>query len=173
LILVIVVAKKNTTHVEFVKIGEKLKEVVTFLDNAGKPLYKHISPLMLEFKFRDIVQVIVGASILAIPVGFTEETWVLGANLPLWNIFGFFLLSLFFISCFVYYNYYMNHIKTYYFDFFKRVFATYFLSFLVVSIVLILIQKAPWSIDPLLALKRVVLVTFPASMSAAVADMVK
>jgi uncharacterized membrane protein len=166
-------ADKNGIRIEFVKIGEKLKEVVTFLDQAGKPLYKHISPLMLEFRLRDIVQVIVGASILAIPVGFTEETWTLGANLPLLNIFGFFLLSLLFISCFVFYTYYRAHIKSYYVEFFKRVFFTYFFSFLVVAVVLMLIQKAPWSTDFMLALKRVVLVAFPASMSAAVADMVK
>ena len=127
-----------------------------------------------EFHPRDLLQVIVGASILAIPVGLTEETWRLGETLPFFNIIVFMLVSLLFISAFVYYNYYKIHgLKEHHTKFLKRVLLTYVFSFLVVALLLSLIQKTPWTTDWILALKRVVIVTFPASMSAAVADMIK
>ena len=130
--------------------------------------------ILKEFEKKDVIEVLVGASILAIPVGFTEETWPLGESLPIPNIFGILILSLAFISVFVYYqyhhkHYHPNHVK----EFTKRVAFTYIGSFLVVAIMLTLIQQAPWSTEAVIALKRTVLVTFPASMIALVADMFK
>lgn len=127
-----------------------------------------------EFNLKDVLQVIIGAAILAIPVGFTEETWKLGVELPLWNVMGFLLLSLLFIGTFVFYNYHhKSHMDASWDEFAKRIAATYIFSFLVVAILLTLIQKAPWITDIALAFKRTILVTFPASMSAAVADTIK
>jgi len=128
---------------------------------------------VLKFYPKDILQVIIGASIMAIPVGFTEEAWTLGETLPLLNVMALGIVSIVFISSFVFYNYYRYHIKAHFLEFMIRVFLTYFLALLVVSFLLTLIQVTPWNVDFLLSLKRVILVTFPASMSAAVADMVK
>ena len=55
----------------------------------------------------------------------------------------------------------------------KRACSTYFISFMVVALLLTLIQRTPWNTDWIIAFKRVVIVTFPASMSAAVADVIK
>ena len=157
-----------------IRVAGKLKEVVTVSDEKGKVLHRILSPLMVEFYPRDLIQIIVGATILAIPVAFTEETWNLGQKLPLSNVIVLFALSLLFISIFVYYNYYrQNSVKPYIDEFFKRTFGTYIGAFVVVTILLVVIQKAPWTTDWLLALKRTIIVTFPASMSAAVADMIK
>lgn len=144
-------------------------------EKGNKILQKIISPIIVKFSLRDVLQVIIGASILAIPVGFTEETWRLGEVLPLSNILGFLLLSIFFIFTFVYYHYHhrKNEIKGHWEEFTKRVLATYLLSFIVVGVLLTLIQRAPWMTDFILAFKRAVLVTFPASMSAAIADTIK
>ncbi len=162
------------TKKEIIRVGGKLKEIVTVVDSKGNLLHKIISPLMVEFYARDVVQIIVGASILAIPIAFTEETWRLGELLPLVNVIGIMLMSLFFIAVFVFYNYYRkSQLREHWDEFLKRVFSTYIISFLVVALVLTLIEKAPWSTDHLLAIKRVILVAFPASMSAAVADMLK
>ena len=159
---------------EIIDVEGKLREIVTVYDDSGKVLHKMMRPLMLEFKPKDVLQVVIGATILAIPVGFTEETWKLGEMLPIENVIGFMLISLFFISAFVYYNYYRaNGIKGHYKKFFKRVLSTYIISFLVVALLLTLIQKAPWGLNSVLAYKRTVLVAFPASMSAAIADMIK
>lgn len=136
-----------------------------------------IRPIKSEFDNRDILQVIIGASILAVPVGFTEETWNLGENLPLLNTMILLFAALVFISIFAYSHYHKGKMKTnagYQLKHFsKRVFFTYLFSFLIVAALLTVIQVAPWSTDPMLALKRTIIVTFPSSMSAAVADILK
>lgn len=165
--------KDIKTKKEVVRIAGKLKEIITIRDEKGKILHKIISPLMVEFHPKDVLQVIIGAAILAVPVGFTEETWNLGETLPLPNIVGLFLLSLLFISMFVYYNYYKGKLKEHLGEFIKRVCSTYFISFMVVALLLTLIQRTPWNTDWIIAFKRVVIATFPASMSAAVADVIK
>lgn len=127
------------------------------------------------FYLRDMLQIVVGASILAVPVAFTQEVWDLGSNLPLLNVIGISLLSLLFIVAFVYYNYHHDHptAKLHYNEFIKRVLVTYIFSMIIVAIILTLIQVAPWQTEWVLALKRVLIVSFPASMSAAVADALK
>ena len=127
-----------------------------------------------EFEFQDLLQVLIGASILAIPVGFTEETWELGLSLPFLNVFLLFILSILFISVFVYYHYYSQHgLQKHLWEFIKRTFSTYVASFAVVAVLLTIIQRTPWTVDFILALKRTIIVTFPSSMSAVVADILK
>jgi len=138
----------------------------------SKTIQKIFHPIA-EFKLRDMLQVIVGAAILATPVGFTEETWKLGEMLPVPSIIVFFALSLIFISFFSYYHYHGHLDEKKWKELIKRTFATYILSFLVVSTILTLIQKAPWQTDIILALKRAVLVSLPASMSGSLVDTLK
>jgi len=164
----------DKAETKILRINGRLREVIAVLDEKGKVVHRFLNPVQLEFSFRDLIQVIVGATILAVPVAFTEETWVLGANLSMLSVMVLLLFSLLFISIFVYYNYYKHHgIKGYYDEFFKRVISTYVASFLVVSLLLVVIQKAPWMTDWAVALKRTIIVAFPASMSAAVADVMK
>ena len=155
------------------RISGKLKELVVVRDEKGNVIHRILNPMMVELYPRDLLQIMVGASILAIPVAFTEEVWNLGGSLPIVNVFGVLLLSLVFISLFVYYNFYRGSLKEHKAEFFKRILSVYLFSFLVVSLLLTLIQRAPWQTDMVLALKRAVLVSFPASMSAAVSDMLK
>ena len=144
------------------------------LDVKSRLKVNFVEPLFHEFHLKDILQIMIGAAILAIPVGFTEETWRLGEVLPLSHIIGFIILSLSFTGAFVYYHYHRHHcLKAHHMEFIKRVVSTYLLSFLVVAVLMTLIQKAPWSTNWLLAFKRVVLVTFPASMSGTIADVIK
>jgi uncharacterized membrane protein len=166
-------SKKLETKRDIVRVGGKLREIVTVLDERGKVVHKIMNPLMIEFRPRDIMQIIVGATILAVPVAFTEETWKLGESLPLPNVISLALVSFIFISAFVYYNYYRNSMKKHYIEFIKRTFSVYFFSLTVVALILTTIQRAPWTTDLALAIKRMIIVAFPASMSAAVADMIK
>ncbi|MBU1111845.1 MAG: DUF2391 family protein [archaeon] len=165
-----VTSKTVTTKKEVVRVDGKLKEITTVKDLKGKILHKIIQPLRVEFHLKDLLEVIIGASILAIPVALTEETWRLGETLRILNLIGFLVISFLFIGGFVYYTYYRKHIKEHWTKFIKRVFFTYIISFLVVGMLLTLIDKAPWTTDWLLALKRVIIVTFPASMSGTIAD---
>lgn len=155
------------------RIGGYLHRIVPIADKSGEVISYALKPLMLEFKPRDIMQVIVGASLLAIPVSLTEEAWNLGELLPNTNIFVIAILSLMFVSVFVYFNFYKVTLKGYVFDFIKRVFGTYFISLIVVALILTIIQKCPWGIDNVLAIKRIIIVAFPAAMSGTLSDTIK
>jgi uncharacterized membrane protein len=155
------------------RVGGYLKEVLTVVDATGHIVGQTVSPLMIEFRARDVMQIVVGASILAVPVAFTEETWNLGANLPLQNVLALTAISIVFIAAFVYYNFYRYHLNQHVFEYIKRVAAIYLFSLAVVGLILTIIQKCPWGIDNLLAMKRIIIVAFPASMSAAVSDTLK
>jgi len=164
---------KLKSNREVIRVGGRLKELTIIKDEAGNVIHKILSPLMLEFKPKDILQVIVGSTILAIPLAYTQEVWDLGTSMSMRNIFFLLLLSLTFISGFVYYTYYRKDFKSHYIEFIKRSFSTYVFSFLIVTLILALIGKAPWTVDWVLAFKRTVLVAFPASMSATIADTIK
>ena len=79
---------------------------IPVVDETGKVVQHVLKPFMVEFRPRDLMQVIVGASLLAVPIAFTEETWKLGENLPLLNIGILAGISLFFIAVFVYVHFY-------------------------------------------------------------------
>ncbi len=165
--------KEHQIKKEIIRIGKYLNEIITIKDSAGNLIHKITKPLMIELYPRDIIQIVVGATLLAIPVTFTEETWKLGEGLPLINVLIIALISILFIALFVYYNYYRQHLKSHYLEFLKRIISTYLISFIVVGIILLLINKAPLDNNWLITLKRIIIISFPASMSAAVADIIK
>lgn len=169
--------KTLKTRREIIKVHGHHREITTVHDHEGKVVHKIVSPLMVEFHPRDLLQVMLGSALLAVPVGYTEETWRLGEQLPLPNILTILAISIIFIASFVYYNYYKhnNHnLKLHFGAFVKRVLATYFVSLVVVAFLLTVIQVAIWTgPESITAFKRVVIVTFPASISAAVADFLK
>jgi len=146
----------------------------SLIQKEEKALGHLIQPFVKsDFKLKDILQIIIGATILAVPIGFTEETWRLGEQLPLANIFGIMAISVIFIIIFTYYYYHHTRNKENFGDFFKRVTFTYLISFLLVAIILGLIQVTPWETDAVLAFKRVIIVALPSSMSAVIADTFK
>jgi len=155
------------------RVGGYLHRVVPIADSAGNIISHALKPLMVEFRPRDLMQVIVGASILAVPVAFTEETWRLGQTLPFRNVQILSAVSLLFIALFVYFNFYRFAFKGHVLEYVKRVVSIYLFSLLVVSALLTVIQQAPWASNVVLAVKRVLIVAFPASMSAAVSDALK
>lgn len=150
-----------------------LHRVIPIVDKSGQVVQRLIKPLMVEFRLRDVLQTVVGASILAIPAAYTEEAWNLGRDLPLANILAIVFMSVLFISMFVYFNFYKGYIAEYRAQFVLRVVTTYVVSALVVATLLTVIGQCPWGVDNALALKRIVVVAFPASMSATVTDALK
>lgn len=155
------------------RIGGYLHRVVPIVGKSGEVLNYVLKPLMVEFKPRDVLQVVVGASILAIPVSMTEEAWVLAEELPLLNVGLLSLLSVLFVGLFVYFNFYKNYLAGHAWNLVKRVVGTYLISLAVVALLLTILQKCPWGVDNLLALKRIVIVAFPACMSATISDTLK
>lgn len=162
---------KKDTQVK--RIGGYLYKISEVKDDEGNVLNHLFRPLMVEFKPRDILQVIVGSSLLAIPMAFTAETWDLGVELPLNNVILLGMISIFFVALFVYFNFYRFYMKRNKIHYVVRVLATYLIAFAVVALLLTLLGKCPWGADNILALKRIIIVAFPASMSATVSDVLK
>lgn len=161
------------TKNETIRVNGKLKEMLTIHDSQGNVISKIISPLMLEFHVRDFFQVIVGSVVLAFPMSLSDEVWTITQSLPLSNILIFAICSLVFIGLFVFYNFYRGSIKNHVGDYIKRIALTYTLTLLVSAFFLGILQKAPWGVDNMLALKRVLLIAFPAAFSATIADSIK
>ena len=150
-----------------------LHRIIPIVDKAGNVIQRLVKPLEVEFRLRDVLQTVVGASILAIPAAYTEETWELGSDLSTTNIVGIAALSITFIATFVYHNFYKGYFAQFKTQYFIRVIATYLISLLVVATLLALIDKTPWGVDNAVAIKRIIVVGFPAAMSATVADAIK
>ncbi|MEK7188941.1 MAG: DUF2391 family protein [Patescibacteria group bacterium] len=142
-------------------------------DEMQDILRRATNPLRTEFLLKDVLQVIIGATILAVPVGLSQESWGLASELPASRIAILAAISIVFIGTFVYYNYYRGTFAEHWDEYIKRVLSTYIFSLLVVAGLLSIIEVAPWSMDWVLTLKRTIIVAFPASMSAVVADTIK
>ena len=97
----------------------------------------------------------------------------MGEMLPLRNVLLLSAISLLFIALFVYFNFYRFAFKGHVWEYGKRVVSIYVFSLVVVGALLTIIQQAPWATEAVLALKRTLIVAFPASMSAAVSDALK
>lgn len=165
--------KEPNSKYKIKRIGGYLHKIIPVVDNTGKVINTIIAPFMVELKPRDIIQIIVGATILAIPVGLTEETWILAQELKIENVLSLGILSVLFISLFVYFNSYRFNLKKHISEYIKRVLATYLLSLFVVGLLLTIIEKCPWGVDNLLAIKRIIITAFPASMAATISDNMK
>jgi len=151
----------------------RLHRIIPILDASGNIIHRVVKPLMVEVRPRDVMQILVGSSILAVPAAYTEETWNLGASLPLSNVLLLGTISLGLIALFVYYNFYRHYFLEYRAQYLLRVASIYIISLTVVGLLLTILQKCPWGTDPVLAIKRIIIVALPASMSAAITDVLK
>ncbi len=165
----------SNPKVEIKRLGRSgyLHTIIPIFDSSGRVIQPIVKPLMVELNLHDIIQIVVGATLLAIPMAFTEETWQLGSTLPNANVAILSLVSISFIALFVYVHFYRFYLKGYVLEYFKRVFAIYIISLIVVGLLMTLIQQCPWGVNNILAIKRIIIVAFPASMSAVATDALK
>lgn len=122
------------------------------------------------FNFEDVIQVIVGASALSVPIAFSEESWNLSRTLPMENIIILVLLSLIFINLYSFQVIFQADIKYRVGTFFCRTLFDYSLTILVVFIVLYALNRMPLIAEPVVSIKRILILSFPASMGAVVVD---
>ena len=124
----------------------------------------------LRFNLEDASQITIGAFALAIPISFSEEAWKLSETLPLFNLFLLLFLSIVFLSFYTYQSIFQADIKYKKVAFVFRVFIAYFIAFLVVSLILLAINKWPIIDETILAIKRIIIISMPASMGAIIVD---
>jgi uncharacterized membrane protein len=123
-----------------------------------------------HFNLEDASQVLVGAFALAVPISFSEEAWRLGESLPMANLLMLFSLSVIFLSFFAYQSVFQSRIRHRVSIFIFRVIIAYTIAAIVVALVLLCLDKLPLLAEPLVAIKRIIVITMPASMGAIVVD---
>ncbi|WP_299775706.1 DUF2391 family protein [uncultured Pseudoteredinibacter sp.] len=126
--------------------------------------------LNLSLNLEDINQIIIGAFALAVPISFSEEAWRLGESLPNLNLGLLFLLSILFLAIFAYQNVFQGNIKFRILVYSIRIFIAYIIAATVVALVLLSLNKFPILEDPYIAIKRLIVITMPASMGAIIVD---
>ena len=123
-----------------------------------------------HFNSEDLGQISIGAFALSVPIAFSQEALDLAAALPLGNMILVVLLSLGFIALFAYQSVFQARIRTRIAVFLLRIVLAYTLTLIIVSIVLLALDKWPLLSEPYLALKRTLLIAMPASMGAIIVD---
>jgi uncharacterized membrane protein len=118
----------------------------------------------------DIIQVVVGASALTVPVAFSEESWRLSETLPLFNVIILLFLSLLFIGLYSIQGIFQGNVQHRFYDFILRILVDYGVTLIVVFIILFALNRMPLFDEPLIALKRIILLSFPASMGGVIVD---
>ncbi len=124
----------------------------------------------LSFNLEDASQVTIGAFALAVPISFSEEAWRLGETLPLTNLLMVFMLSVSFLGFYAYESVFQGNIKNRIPVFLWRIAIAYAITAIVVVLVLFSLDKFPLFTDTLVAVKRLVVITMPASMGAIIVD---
>ena len=124
----------------------------------------------LRFNLEDASQVTIGAFALAVPISFSEEAWKLGTTLPLENLFLVFVLSVVFLGLFAYNSVFQGNIKYRIPVFLWRIAIAYLLAAFVVALVLLSLDKLPLLTEPVVAFKRLIVITMPASIGAIIVD---
>lgn len=122
------------------------------------------------FNSEDLGQISIGAFALSVPIAFSQEAWDLAASLPIGNLLLVVGLSLGFIALYAYQSVFQARIRSRILVFLLRIILAYTLTLVVVSIVLLALDKWPLLSEPYLALKRTLLIAMPASMGAIIVD---
>ncbi len=123
-----------------------------------------------SFNMEDVSQVCVGAFALAVPISFSEEAWHLAETLPTTNLLLLMSLSLCFLGVYAYQSVFQRNIKKRVPVFIFRILVAYSLAAFVVAMVLLALDKLPLLTEPALSIKRIIVITMPASMGAIVVD---
>jgi uncharacterized membrane protein len=122
-------------------------------------------------KASDVAEIAIGACIMAFPVAVAEEVWDLGQELTLLRAAGFGVASVIFLALLVYGLYHHGEPPEKKLEHFvARVLTTYGLTLLISALLLLGIDRLELFSDPLVALKRTILVAFPASFAGTAVD---
>lgn len=126
--------------------------------------------MKLSFNFEDASQIFVGSFALAVPISFSEEAWRLGETLPTANLLLLFMLSAVFLGFYTYESVFQKDVVARIPVFVFRIVIAYVMTAMVVALVLTCLDKLPLLSDPVVSIKRVIVISMPASMGAIVVD---
>jgi len=119
-----------------------------------------------------VAEIVIGACVMAFPAATTGEVWDLGEQLSILRVLLFALASVFFLGVMVFLLHHRRDVPADPRTFFLRVLSTYGLTLVIAALLLFGLDKFPLLTGPLVAVKRTILVAFPASFAATVVDSV-
>lgn len=122
------------------------------------------------FSSKDVAEIAVGSCVMGFPIAVTEEVWDLSVELPVGRALLISLSSLGFIAWFVYAQYYDSSMRHAHREIARRVFSVYGLTLVISASILLALDRLVIVDAPLVALKRTIIVAFPASFAATVVD---
>ncbi|MGS2719046.1 DUF2391 family protein [Paraglaciecola aestuariivivens] len=126
--------------------------------------------MQLYFNSEDASQIAIGAFAMAMPIAFTQEAWKMAETLPIANLILLALLSLFFLTHYTYFSLFQSDIKHRVTSYCVRIFLAYFITLIVVGLILLALNKFPIYDTPLIAIKRLIIIAMPASLGAIIVD---
>jgi len=123
-----------------------------------------------DFSRRDIAEIATGACIMAFPVAAAQEIWDLGRQLTLLRVLLFALASVSFLGLLVFLLHDQPDVPRDHRLFLKRVLSTYGLTLVISALLLFGVDHLDLFGHPWVAIKRTVLVAFPACFAATAVD---
>jgi uncharacterized membrane protein len=150
------------------RIGGQVHSIQEVRDEAGRLIDTVTKPLKVEFRPRDVGQLLAGACMMGIPMALADEVWRLGETLPPGRILFIALLSILILALYIWGMFYGGHIAEFKFDFFKRVTISY-LATLGVSLLLLALFGED-GFDLPLSIRTAVIVAFPSAFAASTVD---
>jgi len=123
-----------------------------------------------RFRLHDVAEFVIGSVLLAFPVAITEEVWNLGTELSLINTLAIVAVSLIFLGWFAYNTFYKSNLKYNRQEFIVRVLSVYLVTLIVAASILGLFGQFNLLTEPVVAIKRMIIVALPASFCATVVD---
>ena len=124
----------------------------------------------VRFSVQDVVEIALGACVMAFPVATTEEVWNLGTELSVARVLLFSIASLFFLAILIFGLHGHGRENQEWGVFARRVGTTYFLTLVICALLLFGVDRLELFTDPMTGFKRTILVAFPASFAATVVD---
>lgn len=119
---------------------------------------------------RDLAEIIIGSLVLAFPIALTEEVWDLSSEISLARALVISISSLVFVSFFVRTTYFHETTFTSSKQVAARALTVYSVTLLVSAATLLAFDVLPLLSDPAVAVKRTIIVAFPASFAATAVD---
>ena len=123
-----------------------------------------------QLRPRDLAELAAGAVMMAFPIAVTEEVWNLGSELSLLRVGVIALGSILAIAVLIWALFQHGHPPEERQHFVRRVVVAYGFALGLSALILLAIDRLELLTDPILGLKRTVLVTLPASFAATAVD---
>jgi uncharacterized membrane protein len=128
------------------------------------------NPKAPQFRWHDLGEIAVGACIVAFPVAMTDEVWTLSAELSIYRVLSFAIISIALLTIVIFLIHRHEQFPLSHRTLVVRVAMTYSVTLLISLLLLLGIDRIDLLQEPLVAIKRVIIVAFPASFAATAVD---